>query len=253
MITERIQKILARAGFGSRRECEKFISDGRVKVNSERASLGSKADAIKDRIEVDGVLIKIRSEPLVYIAIYKPRFVLSHVDMNPNKRSSTYQRRKTILDFIDLPTRLFPVGRLDLESEGLMLLTNDGELANRITHPRYGHEKEYRVLLARHPDDKQLGALRRGVVLEDGYRTLPAKVWMAEDAGRGAWSHFILTEGRKRQIREMCGQLALPVVRLVRIRIGSLLLGRLKPGEWRFLSPQEVATLYGKNNQKKVV
>jgi 23S rRNA pseudouridine2605 synthase len=141
---------------------------------------------------------------------------------------------------------LYPVGRLDVESEGLILLTNDGELANHLTHPRYGHEKEYRVLVARRPDKEQLEAFRHGVVLEDGHRTLPAIVSIESGFGKGAWLRIILREGRKRQIREMCALVGLPVVRIVRIRISTLLLGNLKPREWRSLTENEVAELKGK-------
>jgi 23S rRNA pseudouridine2605 synthase len=127
-----------------------------------------------------------------------------------------------------------------------MLLTNDGELANRLTHPRYGHEKEYRVLVARHPDQEQLDTWRRGVVLEDGHRTAPAVVRVESLAGKGAWLRVILREGRKRQIRETGSQLGLPVVKIIRIRIGSLQLGGMKPRDWRYLSSNEVDELKGK-------
>jgi len=250
-VAERLQKILSRAGLGSRRECEKLISEGRVKVNGAVALLGSKAEAGKDLIEVDGKRLSVPTEEFTYIAVYKPRFVLSHLESGMKKTSENFKRRKTVMDIIDLPLRLFPVGRLDLESEGLMLLTNDGELANQIAHPRYGHEKEYRVLVAVRPDEEQLEALRHGIVLEDGHRTAPVKVWVADTLGRGAWLHFVLTEGRKRQIREMCRQIGLPIVRLIRIRMGSLQLGRLKPGEWRYLTPQEVEALRAKRMPEK--
>jgi 23S rRNA pseudouridine2605 synthase len=148
-----------------------------------------------------------------------------------------------VRDLVGIPGTVYPVGRLDVDSEGLILLTNDGELANRLTHPRYGHEKEYKVLVARHPDDEQLEAFRRGVVLEDGHRTAPANVRVDTLAGKGAWLRVILKEGHKRQIREVCTLLGLPVVKLIRIRIGSLLLGGMKPREWRHLSPEEIKAL----------
>jgi 23S rRNA pseudouridine2605 synthase len=135
------------------------------------------------------------------------------------------------------------VGRLDIESEGLILLTNDGDLANRITHPRYGCEKEYRVLVAIQPDEKQLKAWRHGVVLEDGFRTAPIKVRIDTDSDRGTWLRVIMQEGRKRQIREVGAQIGLPVLRIIRTRIGSLHLGNLKPRQWRELTPGEVPTL----------
>ena len=132
---------------------------------------------------------------------------------------------------------LYPVGRLDVDSEGLILLTNDGELTNKLTHPRYGHEKEYRVLIARHPDDKQLNAWRHGVVMEDGYRTAPVQVDVETRSGEGTWVRVIMKEGRKRQIRDTCGQIGLPVVRIIRVRIGTIRLGNLKSKEWRYLTP----------------
>ena len=123
------------------------------------------------------------------------------------------------------------------------MLTNDGDLANRLSHPRYGHEKEYRVLVAKRPDEDQLEAWRHGIVLSDGTRTRPAEVWVEETVGKGAWLRVILREGRKRQIREMCALTGLPVVRLIRVRIGPLRLHNLKPGEWRYLTEQEIAEL----------
>jgi 23S rRNA pseudouridine2605 synthase len=231
---ERLQKILARAGFGSRRACEALIAEGRVTVNGEVAILGRKADPQQDKITVNGAPLS-RAEPLVYVALYKPRGVLS--------ATTSPEKRTTALDLLDIPQRVYPVGRLDVDSEGLLLLTNDGELTNRLTHPRYRHEKEYRVLVARHPDQEQLEALRHGIVLEDGYRTTPAQVKIESLAGKGAWLRFTLKEGHKRQIREMCKQIGLPVVRLVRVRIGSLYLGNLKPRQWRYLTEKEVAEI----------
>jgi 23S rRNA pseudouridine2605 synthase len=245
---ERIQKILARAGFGSRRACEELIAAGRVRVNGQIAVLGDKADSQRDKIHVDGKPLQA-AEPFVYIALNKPRGVLSAV--------TTPDPRPTVLDLVEVPERVYPVGRLDADSEGLILLTNDGDLANRLTHPRYGHEKEYRVLVSRRPDAVQLAAWRRGVVLEDGYHTAPAGVSLDAPAGKGAWLRVILREGRKRQIRETGAQIGLPVVRILRVRIGSLQLGNLKPREWRHLSAAEVAALKGQSGkasarQKKV-
>lgn len=241
MTEERVQKVLARAGYGSRRHCERMIDAGRVTVNGKRIKLGDKADPQKDQITVDGNPVKA-SEELVYIAIYKPRNVLSSTRSQGNLH--------TVVDLVPDGARLYPVGRLDLESEGLMLLTNDGDLANRLTHPRYGHEKEYRVLLARHPDQEQLQTWRRGVVLSDGYRTSPAKVRYERSQGDGAWVRVTLTEGRKRQIRETAGLLGLPVVKLIRVRIGSLKLGRLKPRQFRQLDPDEIRALKGEAPMK---
>lgn len=234
MAEERVQKILARAGYGSRRASEELITSGRVKVNGQVAVLGSRADPNKDTITVDNQQIAREQEP-IYIALNKPTGILSEVSLD--------EPRQTVRDLIPVPGHMFIVGRLDMESEGLILLTNDGELANKLTHPRYGHEKEYRVLVGQRPDSKQLDAWRHGVVLEDGYRTAPALVRMETVAGKGAWLRVILREGRKRQIREMGKQTGLPVLRILRIRIGSLLLGELKPGEWRHLKADEVRDL----------
>ncbi|MEW6084367.1 MAG: pseudouridine synthase [Chloroflexota bacterium] len=242
-MAERIQKILAQAGYGSRRACEDFISAGRVRVNGQLASLGGKADPHVDRITVDGKPIAA-PERLTYIALYKPRNVLSTIEKEKG------DDRRTVRDLVDAPGHLYPVGRLDFESEGLVLMTNDGDLTNRLTHPRYGHEKEYRVLLARRPDAEQLEAWKRGVVLEDGYKTQPVNVRFESPQGKGAWVRVVMGEGRKRQIRETCKQLGLPVVRILRIRIGELRLGNLKPGQWRSLTTHEVDELKGKPPRK---
>lgn len=238
-MAERLQKILAQAGYGSRRACEDFISAGRVRVNGQIASLGGKADPHVDNITVDGKPIAA-PERLTYIALYKPRNVLSTVEKEKG------DERRTVRDLVDAPGHLYPVGRLDFESEGLVLMTNDGGLTNRLTHPRYGHEKEYRVLLARRPDADQLEAWKRGVVLDDGYKTQPVNVRFESPQGKGAWVRVVMGEGRKRQIRETCKQLGLPVVRILRVRIGELRLGNLKPGQWRALTPREVDELKGK-------
>jgi 23S rRNA pseudouridine2605 synthase len=240
-VEERLQKLMAQAGLGSRRACEVLISAGRVSVNGHTVGLGDKADPKRDRILVDGHPLKLPEAP-VYIALYKPRGVLSAV--------SSADPRQTVRDLVDLPGHLYPVGRLDVDSEGLILLTSDGELANRLTHPRYGHEKEYRVLVARRPDDEQLETWRRGVVLEDGYRTAPAEIRLDGYFGKGAWLRVVLREGRKRQIRETGLQIGLPVVKIIRVRIGSLRLGALKPREWRRLTDDEVAELKGNPLQK---
>lgn len=242
MAEERLQKVLAKAGYGSRRSNEEIITAGRVKVNGAIAKLGMKADPERDRIEIDGRQISKAEQP-IYVALNKPRGILSDVE--------TDDPRSTVRDLIPIPGHLFSVGRLDLDSEGLILLTNDGELANRLTHPRYGHEKEYKVLVIAQPDQQQLETWRRGVVLEDGYRTAPADVEIESIAGKRAWLRVVLREGRKRQIREVGQRIGIPVVRIIRVRIGSLLLGRLKPGEWRHLSFQEVSSLKKGNGNKK--
>lgn len=234
MAQERVQKILAELGYGSRRGCEEFISAGRVRVNGNVIKLGDKADLNTDRIELDNKLIKDTVEK-IYIAVHKPRRYLSVVDENDD--------RPNVKDIVGLQQHLFPIGRLDYDSEGLILLTNDGELANRLTHPRYGHEKEYEVLVGAKPDQKQLEVWRRGVVLEDGYKTAPVRVDVTGDSKDSAWLKVIMKEGRKRQIREIGTRLGLPVFRIKRTRIGSIKLGNLKTGEWRYLTQQEVSTL----------
>jgi 23S rRNA pseudouridine2605 synthase len=240
---ERLQKIMARAGLGSRRACEEIISAGHVIVNGKIAKLGMKVDPERDQIIVNGLPIA-SPEGLSYIALYKPRGVIS--------AGSSEDKRPTVRDLVDEPGRLYPVGRLDVDSEGLILLTNDGELTNRLTHPRFMHEQEYRVLVARRPDEKQLAAWGTGVVLEDGYRTKPAKVRITGTHGKGAWMQVILTEGKKRQIREMGRLTGLPVVRIIRERIGSLRLGNLKPRQWRHLTAEEVSKLkYESSNLNK--
>jgi len=234
MTSERLQKILAKAGLGSRRDCEEIILAGRVTVDGKPAVIGCKADPSINKIQVDGKTLST-PEKLVYIMINKPRGVISDVD--------TFADRQSARDLIPIPGKLFPVGRLDLDSEGLMLFTNDGELANKLTHPRYEHENEYRVLVARRPDEKQLEVWRRGVILEDGFRTAPTKVLVESTMGKGAWLRIYLHEGHKRQIREVGKTIGLPVVRIQRVRIGSLTLGNLKPRQWRHLSPEEVSQL----------
>ena len=233
---ERLQKIMAQAGLGSRRDCEEYIQAGRVRVNGTVAVIGQKANPAVDKITLDGRAVK-PAEQKIYVALHKPRYVLSTVE--PEQGDS----RQTVRDLIPVTERLYPVGRLDFESEGLVLMTNDGDLAQKLTHPSHGHSKEYRVLLARHPDDEQLATWRRGVVLEDGYKTQPAEIRLESLAGKGAWVRIVMREGRKRQIREIGAILALPVVRILRVRIGNLLLGNLKPGEWRYLTSTEITAL----------
>src|SRR5512140_1557949 len=235
-MAERLQKLLAQAGYGSRRSCEELITGGRVRVNGQVAELGQKADPQTDKITLDGKLIAAR-EKLTYIAVYKPRNVISSLDDEVG--------RPTVRDLIPETGHLYPVGRLDWDSEGLILMTNDGDLTNELTHPRYGHQKEYRVLVARTPDPDQIGTWRRGVVLPEGDKTSPADVYVESRSGKGAWLRIVMGEGRKRQIRETGSTLGLPVVRIIRTRIGTLYLGSLKPGEWRPLTQGEIDDLRG--------
>jgi len=230
-VSVRLQKVLAAAGLGSRRACEEMIREGRVTVDGRTATIGMSVDPTTQQIRADGARVKGAETP-VYIAVYKPVGVLSSTVSQGGK--------PTILDVVDVPKRLFPVGRLDVDSEGLVLLTNDGELTQALTHPRYGKEKEYRVLLDQPAAPEQLNRWREGVRLSDGTRALAASV-RAE--GSGSWLRVVMRQGRKRQIRDTARVLGLGVRRLIRIRIGSLHLGELKPGEWRALQADEVRSL----------
>lgn len=234
MAEERVQKILAAAGYGSRRACEKLIEAGKVKVNGRVIHLGDQADASKDSISVDGKLVH-KTIDKIYIALNKPKGYLSDIDLN--------HPRPTVNDLIGISEPLFAVGRLDLDSEGLILMTNDGKMANRLTHPRYEHEKEYEVFVITEPDNEQLAIWRRGVVMEDGYRTLPAKVEVMNNANNGTWLRIIMKEGKKRQIRKVGSRIGLPVNKIKRVRIGPLKLGKLRSGEWRYLTDLEVKKL----------
>ena len=230
---ERLQKILARAGLGSRRSCEGLIRRGRVRVGGQVAELGQKADPARDTITVDGRPVRVPSDH-VYVAVHKPRGVLS---VTKDDRG-----RRTVRDLVPLPGHLFPVGRLDLWSEGLVLLTDDGEFSNRLTHPRYEHEREYHVCVEGEPSDAALLQWRRGVFL-DGPRTAPAQVSVLHRERDCTWLRVVLREGRKRQIRRVAGILGHRVRQLIRVRVGSLVLGDLRPGQWRRLSAAEVSAL----------
>jgi 23S rRNA pseudouridine2605 synthase len=230
---ERLQKILARAGFGSRRACEAFITQGRVRVNGRVARLGEKADPASDEITLDGELLA-PAERLTYVALHKPRGVVSSLAPQGD--------RQTVRDLVPLEEWLYPVGRLDVESEGLILLTNDGDLTDRLTHPRYESEKEYRVLVKGNPDEERLEVWRRGVML-NGKRTAPAKVKREARTEAGAWLRVTMHEGRQHEIRDIGQALGMPVLRLVRVRMGALELGDLRPGEWRLLKDWEVKRL----------
>lgn len=231
---DRLQKILARAGHGSRRACEELIRQGRVAVNGRVAQLGQKADPNRDRITVDKKPVRVDVSN-IYVALHKPRNVLSD-------EGDGSGRLPTVRDMVSLPGRLFPVGRLDLRSEGLILLTNDGDLAYRLTHPRFAHEKEYHVLVEGEPNEAVLNKWRRGVFL-DGRRTAPANVSILRREEGRTWLRVVLREGRKRQIRRVAAMLGHPAHRLIRVRIGPLQLGNLKLGQWRELTGAEIHAL----------
>jgi pseudouridine synthase len=231
---ERLQRVLARAGFGSRRAVEELIVEGRVSLNGTVAILGDRADPDRDRVEVDGLPVNL--DPNVrYLAFHKPRDVVTTM-RDP-------QGRRDIRSFLppDGP-RVFPVGRLDRDSEGLLMLTNDGDLANGLMHPRFGIEKEYLAEVEGVPTPKHAARLKRGVTLDDGpARAKDARV-AARASGRGAM-RVVMTEGRKREVRRLLAAVGLPVTRLIRVRVGPVRLGRLAPGEIRPLTHDEVVAL----------
>jgi len=234
VMRERLQKVMARAGVASRRRCEDLIVDGRVRVNGRVVrELGTKVDPARDRIEVNEQKLTFASR-FTYVMLYKPRGVISD-DGEPTGLP-------TARNLVDLPGRLFTVGRLDLRSEGLLLLTDDGALTHRLTHPRYGHEKEYRVLVQGRPSKSAINRLRRGVEIKDGM-TRPAKVWVRRAEKGNTWLRFVLREGRKRQIRHMTAAVGCPALRIVRVRLGPLQLSDLRPGQWRLLTRDEVRLL----------
>jgi len=232
---ERLQKILSKHGYGSRRACEGLIVAKHVKINGRIAKLGDRGNLAEDSVEVKGIPINTTAIKNVYIALNKPSRVLSEIKKQDN--------RKTVVDLVALDKYLFIIGRLDYLSEGLILLTNDGELANKLTHPRYEHQKEYSVLIKNKPDEKQLKAWRRGVFLNNGYQTLPAQVSINKKNEHNTWLKIIMKEGKKRQIREIGRLLGLHIKRIIRTRIATLEMGTLKVGEWRYLTEQEIRKL----------
>ena len=229
MERERVQKVLARAGIGSRRHCEELIEDGLITINGVTATLGDKVDVEVDVVAVEGVPIGL-APGLVYYLLNKPAGVVT--------TAADTHGRPTVVDLVPAEPRVFPVGRLDQDSEGLLLLTNDGELTHRLTHPSFGVEKEYLAEVEGAPSRGALRRLRDGVELEDGI-TAPAKV----SAVAPNLLRITIHEGRNRQVRRMCEAIGHPVVRLVRSRIGTLTDRVLKPGEWRLLLPSEVREL----------
>jgi 23S rRNA pseudouridine2605 synthase len=232
---ERLQKLLARAGFGSRRACELLIAAGRVTVDDQVAILGTRADPARARIAVDGVPVIVDSTR-VYWLLNKPAGYVT--------TASDPQGRPTVVELIPSEPRAFPVGRLDLDTEGLLLLTNDGELAELLAHPRHGVEKEYLAEVEGTPSPFALRALRQGVELDDGpVQAVRAQVVQRSDSGVSA-VEIVVKVGRKRIVRRMCAEIGHPVRRLVRTRIGPLTDPKLAPGVWRPLTPVEVRALY---------
>jgi 23S rRNA pseudouridine2605 synthase len=226
---ERLQKVLARVGLGSRRTCEDLIAEERVRVNGEIAELGRRVDPDHDLVEVDGAPIGIRPG-LVHYLLNKPAGVVT--------TASDPQGRPTVVELVPEEPRVFPVGRLDLDTEGLLLLTNDGELANRIAHPSRGVEKEYLAEVEGTPSRAALRALREGIELEDG-PTAPAQASLVEPS----LVKLTIHEGRNRQVRRMLDAVGHPVRRLIRTRIGPISDRRLAPGAWRPLTGPELRSL----------
>ena len=226
---ERLQKVLARIGYGSRRVCEDLIAEERVTVNGEIAELGRRVHPDVDLVEVDGAPVGIRPD-LVHYLLNKPAGVVT--------TASDPQGRPTVLDLVPAEPRVFPVGRLDLDTEGLLLLTNDGELANRIAHPSHGVDKEYLAQVEGSPSRAALRALREGVELDDG-PTAPAQAALVEPG----LVRLTIHEGRNRQVRRMLDAVGHPVTRLIRTRIGPLADRSLRPGSWRTLTTEELRAI----------
>ena len=226
---ERLQKVLARVGIGSRRVCEDLIAEGRVLVDGEVAVLGRRVDVETALIELDGAPIGVRPD-LVHYLLNKPAGVVTTAD-DPHGRP-------TVVGLVPTEPRVFPVGRLDFDTEGLLLLTNDGELAHRLTHPSFGVEKEYVAELQGSPSRAALRRLREGIQLDDGV-TAQARAALLEPSVLRLTIH----EGRNRQVRRMCDAVGHPVVRLIRTRIGPLADRSLAPGAWRELTVDELRSL----------
>lgn len=240
---ERLQKYMARCGVASRREAENIILDGRVKVNKKIVTeLGVKVDEDNDKVFLDGELIKPEKK-LYYIMLNKPKGYITTV--------KDEFERKTVLELVeDLDARLYPVGRLDYDSEGLLLLTNDGDFAYKMTHPTQHIPKKYHAIVDGAADIGHVMKLRQGVEI-DGYLTKPAKVEIADVRERTTQLNITVSEGKNRQIRRMCEAVGLPVIKLTRVSIGNVVLGNLPKGKWRHLTEAEVNLLSGKQSDTK--
>lgn len=233
---ERLQKIIASAGITSRRKAEELITQGRVTVNRETITeLGAKADPTKDVIEVDGRNISTKG-PRVYVLLNKPKGYISAL--------SDPERRPVVTDLVKISARVYPVGRLDYDAEGVLLLTNDGELSNKLIHPNFKVPKKYLVKVRNVPTPATLERLEKGVHLEDG-KTMPAKVRLIRKTAENSWIELTVIEGRNRLVKRMCMAVGHPVNKLKRVEFAGLKLGKLKPGEWRPLTEKEVEALKG--------
>lgn len=231
LMEKRLQKILSEAGIASRRKAEELILEGRVTVNGKIVAIGTKANLTRDHIKVDGKLLK-RSEPKVYLMFNKPKNVVTSLH-DP-------EGRPTVKDYLKgVKYKIFPVGRLDFDSEGLLLLTNDGDFAQAVLHPSKKISKTYLVKVKGNPEEKKIDKLRSGVRLEEGM-TAPARVKKIRTTESNSWLEITIHEGRKRQIRRMLEEVGHPVLKLNRTRINGLDLGSLRPGEYKFLAPDEL-------------
>jgi len=246
MVEERIQKLMARANIASRRKSEEMITEGRVVINGRLATLGDKADPDKDKIMVDGQRLKITNAEKRYYVVYKPPNVLS------TNEKPVGDKRPTVRDLLPAEGHFFSVGRLDVESEGLMVLTNDGDLAHRLTHPRYEHTKTYKVTVYGKPTPEILVKWENGVWL-DGERVAPCFIRMIEEGVETCVLRIIMIEGRKRQIRRIASLLGHPVKRLVRTHIGKLGLGTLKRGDCFKLEKEQVDAMLTPADELKFI
>lgn len=234
---ERLQKIISAHGVASRRAAEKMINEGRVEINGETALLGQSADPDIDTITVDGKPLR-NADKHIYIALNKPKGYVT--------TASDEQGRKTVMELVaDCGVRVYPVGRLDIGSEGLLILTNDGEFANHLSHPSGGKKKKYRVAVK--GDAEAVLDKLNGPMELDGYAIRPVQVKILGKKAEMTLLEFVLTEGRNRQIRKMCAECGLTVMRLVRVEYGCVRLGELRLGKWRHLTSEEIAKLYKKN------
>lgn len=229
----RIHKYLAHSGVASRRHAEVMVAEGKVKINGHPAKIGDIVDSEHDKITVEGKKAELETQEIYYL-VHKPRGVVSAV--------SDPDGRRTVTSLVPGGSRLYPVGRLDYDSEGLMLLTNDGELAFRLTHPKFEVNKTYRVLVKGVMNDKSVGYLEQGVTV-DGVKTAPAEVNIVEAQPNNTWIDITIHEGRNRQIRKMCEAVGYPVMRLIRTKFGPWELGDLPSGQYRALTPDDIAKI----------
>ncbi len=236
MAQERVQKLMAQANYGSRRACETIINQGRVTVNGKVITLGDKADPLTDDIRVDGERIAPHKQPKRYIVVNKPMNILSTNARPPG------DDRDTIRELIPIEGHLFTIGRLDANSEGLMVLTNDGDLTNKLAHPRYNHTKTYKVTVYGHPTNDTLEKWENGVWLPEG-KTAACSVRIVASDKETTTLRIVMIEGKKRQIRRVASMLGHSVKRLVRTHIGQLGLGTLRRGEWYELGDEEVGAM----------